>query len=255
MASNAIIIPFRQTAHIPLCLASLEVCGDIEQHQIILAQHGGTPYDFNRHDLQLSHWHVYDQDVFHYSKLLNGAVKRVRTEWVTILQPDVLVPFDFIAQMELAQSEPYCGRFYFPIRYLDSTATQCVELRFNSLYERIIPEQERWRRGSEAYKRGVIGTECFSIRTSSYLELGGYDERFHERTLAHIDFGRRWLNVCVPPICVECHLFHRWRRTGFFEGSPGDQANERTLFAEKERQEFPPLAMTREWGMFERKET
>jgi hypothetical protein len=252
VSSNTLIIPFRHAAHIPLCLTSLEVCGDIDQHQILLAQHGGPMCEFGRDDLNLCHWYICDQEPFHLSKLLNGAIKRARTEWVTVLQPDVLVPFNFIATLETLQAEASSDRFYFPVRYLDSDTTQSVESRFNLFYERVIPSKSGWKRASETYGRFLIGSDCFTVRTSSYVELGGYDERFHDRALAGIDFGIRWLNANPPPACVDCHLFHRWCRTGSFEENPATEARERELFAEKQRDAFPPLSITREWGVFQR---
>jgi predicted glycosyltransferase involved in capsule biosynthesis len=251
MPANTIIIPFRRTASIPLCLTSLEVCGDIDQHNIILAQHGGMVHEFDRDDLPLRYWYVHDQDAFHYSKLVNGAVKRANSEWVTILQADVLVPFDFITQIENAQGEPANRLCYFPIRYLDSAATQGVESHFNSFYEQVVPFKAHWRRGTETHGRCLIGTVCFTVRTSSYLELGGLDERFHERGLATIDFGRRWFNAFGPPVCIDCHVFHRWARTGDCEEYPPLEISERSLLVEKERQGFPPPEITKQWGVFQ----
>jgi hypothetical protein len=254
LPNNTIIIPFRHTAHLPLCLTGLEVCGDVDQHHIILAQHGGTQYDFQRDDLHLTHWFIPENTPFHLAKLLNGAVKRARTEWVTILSPDVLVPSDFIARIEDFQANRHIHRVYFPVRYLDSTATLCVELRFNSFYERIVPNKTWWRRGGETFKSFLIGSDCFSVRTARYLETGGYDEQFHDRTLAGLDFGCRWLNSFGPPACADCHLFHRWGRIGSLDENPAPDAHESSLFAEKQKLGFPPLPITREWGVFEHKE-
>jgi hypothetical protein len=255
LPTNTIIIPFRHAAHIPLCLTSLEVCGDIDQHKIILAQHGGMLYDFNRDDLRLKHWYICAQGPFHFSKLINGAVKRARTEWVTFLRHDVLIPADFIARLESAQSEIDAARYYFPIRYLDSETTHLAESHFNSFYERIVPEPEQFRRGCETYKQCLIGTDCFCVQTASYVALGGYDERFHSRSLAGIDFGRRWNNAYGSPVCLDCHLFHRWHRSSFYDENSTREKFEQAVFKEKEKQAFPPLAITGQWGIFEQSET
>jgi len=250
MASNTIIIPFRRTSEVPLCLTSLGVCEDIHLHKIILAQHGGPAVEFDRDDLPVCHWFVCNQETFHYSKLINGAVRRAQSEWVTILQPDVLVPFDFVIRLEEAQCGPHYRRCYFPIRYLDSAATQRVETRFNSFYEQIIPRKSQWRRGCETHEQCLIGTDCFTVRKSYYLDLGGFDEGFHDSALATVDFGRRWFNAFGPPDCVDCDLFHRWSRTNSFSQIEPTEVAERCLLVEKERGGFPPLEITKTWGVF-----
>ncbi|MGA2441683.1 MAG: hypothetical protein ABSH08_12045 [Tepidisphaeraceae bacterium] len=250
MPTNTIIIPFRKSAHIPLCLSSLAVCEGVEQHGVMLAQHGGKYFEFEEDALRLIHWRVRDEGAFHFAKLLNAAIKRAHTEWVTILPPDLFVPADYITKLDATLANPACRRCYFPIRYLDSAATQSVETKFNDFYQWIIPCTLNWRRGSETYKRCLIGSECFAVRPACFLEVGGYDERFHQIALTNIEFSRRWLNVFGPPFCSDCHLFHRWGHAGLADDCCLGDAADRRLFAEREGMGFPPLQIADTWGVF-----
>jgi hypothetical protein len=250
LLNNTIIIPFRNAGQLPLCLTSLEVCEDIDQLAVSLVQHGGKEYEGEHHDLHLSHFYVYDRGSFHLSKLLNAAIKRARTEWVTILHPGILVPADFITKLEDAIANAQRQRCYFPIRYLDSSSTEDVETRFNSFYEAVIPNRDKWKRGSDTHGGYLIGTACFAVRTSRFVELGGYDERFSGGTLADIEFGRRWENAFGVPDCIECDLYHRWHRLGFYNDICANDALETRLFTELERNKFPHPEITENWWVF-----
>jgi hypothetical protein len=250
MLSNTIIIPFRNTVQLPLCLTSLEVCEDIDQVAVWLAQHGGNEYEGEHHDLHLSRLYVYDPGPFHLSKLLNAAIKRARTEWITILHPGILVPAHFITTLEDAVAGAHCRRCYFPVRYLDSSSTENVEAEFNSFYRSVIPNRSNWKRGSETHEGYLIGTACFAVRKSCFVDLGGYDERFYGGTLTDIEFGRRWWNTFGDPDHADCDLYHRWHRHGLHSDVCGNDVQEWHLFTELERNGFPHPEITKNWGMF-----
>ena len=239
---TSIIIPCRRLAPVPLCLLSLEVCGGIEQHQIILIQQGGKRLDLGRPDLNLKYVHIADDGPFNLAKLQNAAVKTAGTELVTILDPCLVVPSNFLVFIENLAFARKDRLIYFPIRHLDSHISELIALRFNWFYEKVIPSAANYRLRSETYKGYPIGTECFTVPRSDYVDMGGYDERYTNSELAHIDFACRWLNEFGRPHRAKCDIFHRWRRLEFWTGETSDQVQARKHFAEQEQAGFPPLA-------------
>ncbi|MGD0390948.1 MAG: hypothetical protein ABSC42_18540 [Tepidisphaeraceae bacterium] len=224
----SIIVPFRRLAPIPLCLTSLEVCEGIDEHQIILIQQGGKRFDFARQYLDAKYVHIADDGPFDLAKLQNAAVKIARTEWVTFLDPCLTVPPNFITVLESAGLARGHRLIYFPIRHLDSDTTELIARRFNSFYETVIPLAANWRLRCETYKGYPVGTDCFAVGRSDYLDAGGCDERYQESGLAQIDFAWRWLNKFGPPGRAACDVYHRWRRLEFWTGDGLDETRARS---------------------------
>jgi hypothetical protein len=245
---TSIIIPFRRLAPIPLCLTSLEICEGIDQHPVILIQQGGNRFDFDRADLDFQYIHVPDDGPFNLGRLRNAAVKAARTEWVTLIDSCLIVPPNFLTFIEHSVFPHRHCLVYFPIRHLDSDTTELVAQQFNSFYERVIPSVADWRLRCETYKGYPVGTDCFTVQRSDYLDIGGYDERYKGSDLAHLDFACRWLNECGRPRRATCDLYHRWRRMEFCADDEVDEMQARKLFSEREDAGFPPIERSMYWG-------
>jgi hypothetical protein len=227
---TSIIIPYRRLAPIPLCLTSLGVCEGIEEHQVILIQQGGKRFDFDRQYLDVQYVHIADDGPFDLAKLQNIAVNIARTEWVTFLDPCLIVPPNFVTVLESAGSARGHRLIYFPIRHLDSDTTELIARRFNSFYEIVIPRAANWRLRCERYEGYPVGTDCFAVRRSDYLDAGGWDERYKRSDLAQIDFACRWLNKFGPPRRAVCDVYHRWRRLEFWAGGALDGTQARSTY-------------------------
>jgi len=239
---TSIIIPFRRLAPVPLCLASLEACVGIGEHQIILIQQGGKRLGFGRPELDLQYVYKPDDGPFNLGKLVNAAVEIARTDWVTVLDPCLVVPSSFLIFIENAGFARKHRLIYFPIRHLDSEVTDLIARRFDSFLERVIPIAANWRLRCETYKGYPVGTDCFAVPRLDYIDIGGYDEGYGGSDLAHIDFACRWLNEFGRPYRANCDVYHRWRRFEFWVGEATDEIQMRKHFAEREQAGFPPLA-------------
>lgn len=238
---TSIIIPFRDPRPIPLCLTSLEFCEGISSHAVAVIQYGGKRIDADGQYLNLQYFYLHDDGPFHMARAYNLAVKAARTEWVTLLDPWLLVPPDFITTMEneIFQEDNALG--YFPIRYLDSDATDQITQRFNAFYENIIPVCDDWRLRGETYEGRTVGTECIVIKRSAFLDMGGYDENYHDPHLAHLDFSCRWLNAYSLLRPATCELYHRWIPIGSYGCGALRATAAQKYFADRHDAGFPPL--------------
>ena len=224
---------------IPLCLAGLELCETVDQQSIILIQYGGRRIDFGKSDLRFQYIQLPEEGTFSLAKLRNVAVKSAATEWVTILNPWVVVPPDFLSFANDLAFAPQHSLIYFPIRHLDSDASGQINSRFNSFYQTVLPSAANWRLRCETYKGRTVGTECFTVRKADYLHIGGYDELYGGSYLAHLDFACRWLNAFGQPHRATCSVYHRWRRVEFGRDDPSHAALAREYFAVREATGFP----------------
>jgi hypothetical protein len=238
---TSIIIPFRDPRPIPLCLTSLEFCEGISSHAVAVIQHGGRRIDANGRHLNLQYFYLPDDGPFHMARVYNLAVKAARTEWVTLLDPWLLVPPDFITTMEAEIFSEEGDLAYFPVRYLDSDATEQIAQRYNAFYENIIPVSDDWRLRGETFEGRTVGTDCIVVKRSAFLDMGGYDENYHDAHLAHLDFSCRWLNSYAPLRCATCQLYHRWSPLGVCGCSALRAAVAQIYFADRHDAGFPPL--------------
>jgi hypothetical protein len=239
---TSIIIPCHRLAPVPLCLKSLEACVGINEHQFILIQQGCKRFDFDKPGLVLRYAHIRDDGPFNLAKLLNAGVEIARTDWVTFVDPCLIVPPNFLISIENAASARKHRLIYFPIRHLDSDVTDLIAQRFDWFLQKVIPVAWNWRLRCETYNGYPIGTDCFAVLRSDYIDAGGFDEGYRRSDLAHIDFACRWLNESGRPYRGNCDVFHRWRRREFWTGESLYDIQARKHFAEQEQAGFPPLA-------------
>ena len=247
---TSIIVPYHRLAPIPLCLTSLAACRGIDEHRVILIHQGGERSDFDGPCLDVQYLHIADEGPFDLAKLQNAAVKIARSDWVTFLDPWLVVPPNFLTILESAVLVGRRRLIYFPIRHLDSDTTELIARRFNSFYESVIPSAANWRLRCETYKQYPIGTDCFAVQRSDFLDVGGFDERYKASSLGHIDFACRWLNEFERPRRAACDVYHRWRRLEFCQGDAFDETEAPRHFAQREQAGFPPLVKDWRWGRF-----
>lgn len=238
---TSVIIPFRNATPIPLCLTSLEICEGISQHTVVIMQQGGRRIDVDRQDVALQYFFQPYDGPFNAGLLCNLAVKAAQTEYVTILNPWLIVPPNFLTVIEDEIFKHDYRLTYFPVRHLDSDTTVRITQRFNYFYENVIPISNEWRVRCEMYKSQLIGTDCFTIKRSDYLDLGGYDQYYRNTELAYLDFACRWLKAFGLPRRAPCDVYHRWRPLNCGEEHTLWAAASHHYFRKREMAGFPPL--------------
>jgi O-antigen biosynthesis protein len=227
--SVSIIIPTRDMIHLLRpCLESILEKTTYSPFEIVVVDNGSREAAALDYLAQVSREPrvrlLRRHEEFNYSRLINCGVQNSESEFVALVNNDVMVISpDWVEEMVSQAIQPGIGAVGPRLLYPDGRIQQAGVILGAGLHgiaevaHRGLPkgDQGSFGRAALAQELSAVGAACMLVRRSLYLEVGGFDEEHLKVAFNDIDFCLKLLErgyrVIYTPYVELCHLEHASR--------------------------------------------
>lgn len=270
---NSILIAYRdRPKHLECCLKSIARCHHKHRFDIQLVDLGSKadtaailrPF---REQMEIVHHAIPYAGPFHKSKALNYALNKSDTEYVTILDVDMLVEETFLKFIEehfqLAEAEadaefegcvePHDIKLSHRCLLLPQNITETIHNNFDLFNSYVQPNLTSIAKEMhlEVYDDVELGTGNFTMNRDRLIELGGYHESFRGYGMEDQELNwRLWQHAIFTDLNEWSLLAHQWhgREADWYD--PAAIQKNQALFQKRKEDGFSIPERKRTWGLF-----